>query len=578
MLKKAGPDLTQRSWLDRLCKRLIWYFPVCQVREILADFRDQFQTGRDRGKPDGEIIEALGTPAEAAAQLLEEEPAARAFRWRQSALWGALLAFCFAFLWVSAQGGGLLPLYSAGSCLFIPAAASALFLLLRGPARVSLEGWLPLEKRVSPLPGFCLPLAAVVLFEAVEQLLLAVCASPNPLSFPVPEELGLINTYLIMVVAAGMALLAAWLLYRSVSVSIGSFPGIPHAVGALGSTFFSYAMFHSLSVEDNPLSLAVELLLCLLPYFSGLATALAFRRWVDGRAPLPALFQEGPVTRQGWLNRLGRLLLGWFPVEQAAEILSDYQEQIQIGLERGRPEEAILSELGRPEIVVRDLLAEDRKARLRRRRIWPWVVGLAAGAWLLLGLLRAFEFGFGGWRCIYSGEYTHWLSAAAVVLTGVCLFNLLRGRDRARLEGRFPPEKRPSVWIFLPPLLLSALVGSAALYVAYKAHDFWQSSGDLPYPMGWWVAISIEFSVLLLFLVLIWTVARCLSGSIRYLPAAVHAAGSMAHLLCMGIIFHVMDVTSPLSPRDLLPALAPYGAGAALAIALGLVIRRWEKR
>ena len=139
----------------------------------------------------------------------------------------------------------------------------------------------------------------------------------------------------------------------------------------------------------------------------------------------------------------------------------------------------------------------------------------------------------------------------------------------------YPPDGRGGC---SPPLLLSALVGSAALYVAYKAHDFWLSSGVLSYPMGWWVAISIEFSVLLLFLVLIWTVARCLSGSIRYLPAAVHAAGSMAHLLCLGILLHAMDVTSPLSPWDLLPALAPYGAGAALAIALGLVIRRWEKR
>ena len=572
------PAHTRQSWLDRLCRGLVWYFPACQVREILSDYQDQFQAGQNWGKSEEEIIGALGTPAEAIAQLLEEEPVARAFRWRKSALWGALLAVCFAFLWVGVLEGGLLPLCSAGSCLFIPAASAALFLLLRGPARVSLEERFPPERRASPLPVFCLPLAAVVLFEAVEQILIAVYARPDSPPLPAAENIGLINAYLILAAAAAMALLIAWMLYRIVSVSIRYFPGIPHAAGALGTTFFSYASFHSLSVADTPLSLSPDLLLCLLPYCAGLATALAFRRWVDGRDPLPAFFCEGPVTRRGWLHRLGQLLLGWFPVEQALEILSDYQEQIQIGLERGRPEEALIAELGRPETVVRDLLAEDRRARLRRRRIWPWAAGLAAGAWLLLELLREFEFGFSRWGWIHRGENTHQLGAAAVVLAGVSLFALLRSRERAGLEARFPPERRPAIWCFLPPLLLSTLVESAALYVARTVHDRWLSSGTPSYPMGWWIAVAIEFSVLVLFLVLIWTVARCLSGSIRYLPAAVHAAGSMAHLLCLGIFFHAMDVTSPLSPWYLLPALAPYGAGAALAAVFSLVIRRCEKR
>ena len=108
---------TPGGWLDGLGKRLVWYFPALQVRDILADFEDQWAAGRERGRAAGEILEAMGTPAEAAAQILDQEPAAKLSRLRQSALWGALLAACLAFLWVSVPslGGGLLQIGRA-SC------------------------------------------------------------------------------------------------------------------------------------------------------------------------------------------------------------------------------------------------------------------------------------------------------------------------------------------------------------------------------------------------------------------------------------------------------------------------------
>ena len=579
MRTKTKPALTRQAWLDRVGKHLVWYFPTLQVREILSDFREQLRAGQERGRSDEALLEAIGTPAEVAAQLLEQEPAAKFFRLRQSALWGALLAVCFAFLWVGVLGRVLLPLYSAGACLFIPAAAAALFLLLRGPARVSLEGQFPPERGISPILGFWLPLGTVIFGEAVEHILIFVYARPNPPPFPFGEEsLGVVNAYFILAVALAMALLTAWLLYRSVSVSIRYFPGIPHAVGALGSTFFSYTRFHIDTVVADPLHLAMELLFCLMPYCAGLLTALVFHRWVDRRRPLPSFFREGPVTRQGWLHRLGQCLLGWFPVEQAADILSDYQEQLRVGLERGRQEEELIADLGRPETVVRDLLAEDPKARLRRRRILPWAALLAVGAWLLLGLLRAFEFGYGGWlRSMYFTGNAYQIGAAAVVFTGVSLFMLLRGWERARLESQFPPEQAPTVGSLLLPLLLSASVGSGVLYAAQRVHLLWQSNGE-HLGWGWLIAVSIELSALLLFLLLIWSLARCFSGSIRYLPAAVHATGSMAHLLCAGISLHSMDVTVPVPVSLFLVVLLPYGVGAFLAAGLWLVIRHSGKR
>ena len=76
------------------------------------------------------------------------------------------------------------------------AASSALFLLLRGPARVTLEERFPPQRRASPLPGLLIPFGVTALFEAVE---LTLIAAPR-LS---PEYVGMLNTYFILTVAQG---------------------------------------------------------------------------------------------------------------------------------------------------------------------------------------------------------------------------------------------------------------------------------------------------------------------------------------------------------------------------------------
>lgn len=53
------------------------------------------------------------------------------------------------------------------------------------------------------------------------------------------------------------------------------------------------------------------------------------------------------------------------------------------------------------------------------------------------------------------------------------------------------------------------------------------------YAVPWILVELLEFSVLAMFLLLLWTLARCVSGSIRYFPAAVHAAGCMAGMLAV---------------------------------------------
>ena len=144
---------TRQAWLESLARRLAWYFPEVQAKDIFADYREQFKEGKDRGKSDDEIIEALGTPSEAVKQLMEEDPSARMELLRHGLAWGAALLLCWAFAYVT-FGGDLITIFWVGTgvCmwLFLPASSAALFMLVRGSGRVALEREAGFEKSVSP--------------------------------------------------------------------------------------------------------------------------------------------------------------------------------------------------------------------------------------------------------------------------------------------------------------------------------------------------------------------------------------------------------------------------------------------
>lgn len=557
--------LTRQKWLEDLGRRLVWYFPAAQVKEILTDYQEQFDAGREHDKTDAEIIQALGTPEEAAALLLEEEPPARMDGLRQTVLWGAVLGLCCAFLWVCVMDSTSLGLLWASVFLGVPLTATALFLLIRGPARTVVDG---LHGGVSPAAVWVVP-AALTLAIAVEKAVLYI-VSIQVSSKLSGKELDRIsrslrygNGLFWMGIMLVLALLALWLLYRSASASIQYFPGVIHTFGAIESVFSYWVYFNFIYIESevNPM---VDFLLHLLPYCAGLATALVFQRWTNGRRPLPRFFQDGAVTWEDWRHRLGVGLLGWYDAAQAIEVLEDYQEQYDLGREQGKSEEALLSKMGRPEAVVRDLLKEDRKTRRRPRKTWIWAVLAGISGWMLLGLLAAFEFG-GMFK-----KNPVKAGVIAVVLGTASLYALLHVRGRVVLERRFPPNKSSSLWSYLPPLL--SIIGLSGL-VWYCATLRWTSHGPYFYFAHW-----IEWSALLLSVLLIWTLARSLSVSVRYLPAAIHTAGCIASLLCAGILLRFVDFNnSPdlmemLGPRYLF-CLLPYGLGVLLALAVWLVIR-----
>ncbi len=567
---KTKPAMTKQSWLDELGRRLVWYFPAAQVSDILADYREQFEAGHDHCRTETEIIQGLGTPAEAAALLLEEEPSAKLNCLRHSVTWGAVMVVCLLFLW--------LYMHFVGMLAALPLSFSALFLLLRGPARVELEA----EKNISPILTYCIPFVLMLLFEAVEQIMVALALAGQLPDYIAGTEIGEANTWFVLYLELVVAALAAWLLYRTLTASVRYFPGLIHTAGTAASIFFTYVFLTTpTSLRDASVPLPLEMLLYLLPYGVGLATALAFQGWTDRRRPLPRFFRDRELSWQDWRHRLGVCLLGWFPAEQTLEVLEDYQEQYELGREQGKAEDALLWEMGRPERVVRDLLAEDRKARLRRRKTRLWAVLAGVAGWLLLGLLRAFELGGWGFMWLYY-ENAPDVGTFAIVLGTASLCFLLHIRERAAVEQRFPARRRPKVWLFLLPLLASALVEGLALWIIGRALDY-RTPVFLGEPATLYIVYSIELSVLLLALLLIWTLNRCVSGSIRHFPAVPLLAGSIAQILCAGLFLSAMDLEysqadRAAAMRDSLINLYPLLAGVVLAIVLWLVLRTAGKK
>ena len=568
------PAATRQAWLGALSRRLAWSFPEPQAKEILTDFQAQFEAGREHGKSDAEIIDALGTPREAAAQLLEEEPAPRTEQLRYTLLWLAAAAVCWAFGWLC--------LYSyfnfflmVGFCAFVPMTASTLFMLLRGPARIALERLVPPEKTASRTVTFLLPAAAMLACTALQEIAIITVMRLHIISI---INIGAAITTFLLIFIIAMLVLAAWFLLRSVTRSIRYFPGVVHALGgAAGSALFMTRYYKTVDVSlAGPPEL--EILVRLLPYFAGLFTALAFQRWINERKPLPLCFQAKAVTWTDWRHHLGVNLLGWYDPEQAGEIVADYQERFELGRERGRSEEDLLSEFGRPTAVTRALLREDRKARLRSRKNWLWAIPFLASLLLLYRMILSFNFG----SIFFDAALEQVVGCLFLPLGSVSLFMLLHGRGRAALEGRFPADKQPTAWVYLLPLLCMAAVMGWMIYSFH--HPELEIIG---YAVPWTLLELIRFFILVMFLLQLWTLSRCVSGAIRYFPAAVHTAGSIAGMLAMGSILFRLDMEYLLSEwagasffaevlRVLLPL--PYLLGVLLAAVFWLILRSAGKK
>lgn len=573
-LRRPRPSDTRQAYLDRLAKRLLPCLPASQVREILSDYQERFQAGGEQGLGDAEVIASLGSPGDAAARLLEEAPPSGLLRYYLPR--GALLALCLTFLWAFVLNPYPDFLAWLCGCLFLPMAAGTVFSLLRGGARLELENQFPPEAVPSRKALFGVPLAVAVVFETGHQLwTAAVLRDPSGAARVTPMRIGECNRLLCLGLALAMALLALWWLFRSVTGSIRYFPGFIHALGLSLAGVTTLVPFLSSDVGSirTARDLSLAMLLYFLPYLAGLATALVFQRWLDGG--LPAWFRQPEGGQRDYLDRLGKCLLRVFPAGQVCEVLEDYREQFELGLERGRTESALAEELGRPEAVARDVAAESpllRRAARRRNALWTLL--LLPAAWVMLGMFLRFEYG---------DMWLLWpdLAPAFLALGAVAMFALLRGPDRARVEARFPPERGGvPAWAFALPLADLA-VEAAGLWYILRGDSWYADSGVTPTAMA--AICFTEASVLLLAALLVWTLSRSFSRSVRYFPAAVQAAGAaMSSLKLVTAVRHTdLSGGSPTAADcalSLLIGLFPYLASLALAAVFGAVLWACARR
>ena len=570
---RPQPAVSRQDYLDKLGKLLLWRLPVLQVREILSDYRERFEAGRELGKTDAELIQALGSPQEAAAQILEETPASGLLRYYLPR--GALLALCLVFFWFFVFNPYPEAIALPSGCLFLPMIAGVLFSLLRGGARIELEKQFPPERTVSRKALFGVPLAIAVLFKAGHQLWIsAILRDPAGMTYAAPMSLGVLNQLVCLGLAGIMALLALWWLVRCAARSVRYFPGVIHALGLSVAALTTLLPFLSRSVFIPTLrSLSLTLLLFFLPYLAGLGTAMVFQRWLD--AGLPAWSREPLNVRQDYLDKLGKHLVRWFPVGQVREILADYQEQFELALERGKSEAALAGELGRPEEAARDLLATESpllRRRVRRRDIL-WGIVLAPSVWVLAGMFLQFEYGH---QWLYGPD----LAPLFLVTGSAALFALLRGMGRAEVEGQFPPERGgPPVWAYLLPLADMVLTAAGFWYIL--KYGPWSADGHMTVTAA--VSICfIELSVLLLDVLLVWTLSGSAARSIWYFPAAVLAVGAAMSCLKAGQTLQSFNPEWSFSGREftgyLLEVLFPYLTAVVTAAGFAVVMRICARR
>ena len=568
---RKSAAVTERAWLDQLGKQLVSRYSAPQVREILEDYREQFQAGTDRGKSEEEISRALGSPQEAAARLLEESPPHGDLL--HNLLWGALLVICLLFFRFFVLMGITRHMSYLCGAIGIPAIAGVLLTLLRGQSRAELERRFPPEHAASPAALFGPPLALAALFEITLQALVVNAGwIADTLNLP---YVGL----LVQLICFGMAgigvLLALWWIFRSVTRSIACFPGAIHAFGLGVASIVSLLPFISIEAAAGPRELARELPLAMLPYLSGLVTVLLFRRWIA--AQFPACFRLRGGGRQAWLDQLGKKLLRWFPAAQVREILEDYQEQFELGAERGKSEEALVEELGRPETVARDLLAAESPLlrQVVRQRTLLWIIPLLPAVYGLTGMLYCYAVG-PRWAGIPD------LEPVFLALGSLAMFALLHGRGRAELEALFPPERgKPPVLLFLLPLADAAVAAAGFCYILTHT-----PAGEPPVVafMDWsWGALIIcytEPTTLIMGALLVWTLSRSAARSIRYFPAAVLSAGAMASVLNFAYFFEGYLNTGFFSEiaETVLWALTPGLTCLVLAIGFGAAIAVWGAR
>ena len=258
--------LSDQTYLHRLGKYLLFYFPVKQVSEILADYQEYFLTAEEKRDTAGHTPQ-WGTPKEVLKALLEENPLSKIYFYKWSLFWGILLLLSVACLFYSGRPAFIAMILAPFSLLG----------LTHGWSQMKIERDFPeaedkMKARV-PLVVHCL-IPVVVLFLETEIQFFIKNAGNMPLyirNLPVGLVIDMEYAFFQLL----FFLLMIWTGKRMVTTSVQYMAGATHALGAILFIMDIRRGLHSMNISGSETGMLF--MFPLVYYGIGLGLSILFR-------------------------------------------------------------------------------------------------------------------------------------------------------------------------------------------------------------------------------------------------------------------------------------------------------------
>lgn len=261
---------TGQEYLYSLGRRLLWYFPFSQVKEVLSDYQEYFAVGIERGYGEEELMEQWGSPIDAAKRIVEENPQANTglhIPFLREGIWG--LVFLLSLWSLSAvRNGGF---------FFLVFGSVSVFEFFHGWERAVLE---PQFIKRTPVSGkllliYVLVLVLVGVLEAGMQYMLKNVGEWTWIQTVVPvSRVGWMTDTAYAFFEMLFLLLCLWMLVKSIKDSVWYFPWSIHACGAMLFAMDIRKCLHSMDV--SPGYEGLDFWYSLVYYGAGLGLSVIF--------------------------------------------------------------------------------------------------------------------------------------------------------------------------------------------------------------------------------------------------------------------------------------------------------------
>lgn len=263
--KHGQTTLSEQEFLRQLGRYLLFYFPVKQVSEILADYQEYFQTEAEN-RDMNENVSRWGTPKEVTKALLEENPLARQYICKWSAFWGTALLLSLSCLLYSGCGIFI-------TLILIPL---SLFGLFHGWNQMKMEADFPEETDHSKkfLAIHCLVPIVVFFLEAEMQFFMKQIGN-MPLyigSLPIGPAIDMEYAFFQFL----FFLLLIQAIKRAVTASIQYICGTAHALGAMVCIMDIRNSLHRMDLSIDSSGLGRLFIFSLVYYGIGLGLSCLF--------------------------------------------------------------------------------------------------------------------------------------------------------------------------------------------------------------------------------------------------------------------------------------------------------------